>query len=145
MAVCPIHMYLNCLCMSIYICKLKYYSSHFDKGDHIHLSQKLRQHINMLSSDCLLLMSTPVITACVADCMHTLHSSQNPGAAEEIQPMLFTESASTPTVSSTPFTLAPPHSCESKSCDFLLWNICLLICPWVISKLPHTYCRLTPE
>ncbi|TMS11426.1 Acetylcholinesterase collagenic tail peptide [Larimichthys crocea] len=42
--------------------------------------------------------------------MHTLHSSQSPGAAEEIQPMLFTESASTPTVSSTPFTLAPPHS-----------------------------------
>lgn len=69
--------------------------------------------------------------------MRTLHSSQIPGAAEEVQPMLFTESASTPTVSSTPFTLAPPHSCESKSCDFLLWNICLLICPWVISKLPH--------
>lgn len=69
--------------------------------------------------------------------MCTLHSSQIPGAAEEVQPMLFTESASTPTVSSTPLTLAPPRSCESKSCDFLLWNICLLICPWVISKLPH--------
>lgn len=76
---------------------------------HIYLLQKLRQHINMLPSDCLLLILTPGITACVIACMHTLHSPQIPGAAEEIQPMLFTESASTPTVSSTPFTLAPPR------------------------------------
>lgn len=97
---------------------------------HIQLLHKLRQHINMPSSGCLLLIWTPGITAYVTDCMHTLHSSQIPGAAEEIQPMLFTESASTPTVSSTPFTLAPPRSCESKSCDFLLWNICWCVLGW---------------
>lgn len=140
------YMYLSCPCMST--ChEVRHYSSHFDEQVRvdIQLLQKLRQRINMTSSDCLLLILTPGIAACVADCMHTLHSSQIPGAAEEIQPMLFTESASTPTVSSTPFTLAPPRSCESKSCDFLLWNICLLICPWVISKLPHTYYISTPE
>lgn len=89
-------------------------------------------------------LDTSGVVARVTDRMHTLHSSQIPGAAEEIQPMLFTESASTPTVSSTPFTLAPPRSCESKSCDFLLWNIWLLICPWVKSKLPHTLLSFDP-
>ncbi|KAF3839864.1 hypothetical protein F7725_018581, partial [Dissostichus mawsoni] len=46
------------------------------------------------------------------------HDSSNtwtvPGAAEEIQSMLFTESTSTPTISSTPCSLAPQQSCESK-------------------------------
>lgn len=83
---------------------------------------------------------------CLTECLRTLHSFQTRGAAEEIQPMLFTESTSTPAVSSTPFTLAPPHSCESKSCDFLLWNIWPLTCPWVKSSLPHTLTIfLTPE
>lgn len=100
---------------------------------HVHVS--LVKHCSSyFSSDCLLLILTPVIT----DCMHTLSSSQFPGAAEEIQPMLFTESASTPTISSTPCSLAPQQSCESKSCDFQSWNILLLICPWMISKPPHT-------
>lgn len=56
--------------------------------------------------------------------------------------MLFTESSTTPALSSTPFTLAPLHTCES--CDFLLWSTKLLICPWVIVIWVCVYCRLPP-
>lgn len=83
-----------------------------------------RCHIILHFPDCFFLFLAPVITVCVTGCMRAVHSPQVSGAAEEIQPMLFAESASTPAISSTPFTLAPPCWCESKSSDFLLRNIC---------------------
>lgn len=73
--------------------------------------------------------------------MPTLRSSQIPGSAEEVQPMLFSESASTTAVSSTPFTLALLPSCESKSCDFLLW---ISNCWHVLDLYPKTPHFLQP-
>lgn len=57
---------------------------------------------------CVFLFLAPVVTVCVTVCVHTVHSSQVSGAAEEIQPLLFAESTSPPAISSSPFSLAPP-------------------------------------
>lgn len=85
----------------------------------------------------------PGITARVTGCMRAVHRCQVSAAAEEIQPVLFAESTPTPAISSAPFTLAPPCSCESKSCNFLLQNICGCFLGW--SEIAHPYCFLTSE
>lgn len=74
--------------------------------------------------------------------MRAMHSSQVSGAAEEIEPMLFDESASTPAISSTPFTLAPPCSCESKSCDFIVKYLLLL--SWLMPEITPPLLSVDP-
>lgn len=74
-------------------------------------------------SDCPLITWTGAV---IFDFMPALHSFRIPGAAEKIRPMLFTESTSTPALSSTPFNLAQLHTSECK----IMWlsiTECLIV------------------